>query len=113
MNENLKMKHKLLVTIVKKGVAKKAVKASKEAGAEGSTVIMGTGTGIHELKSFFGITIEPEKEVILTLIHKEILNQVMDAVIAATKLDKPGNGIAFVIDVKKVAGIVHLLRQKV
>jgi nitrogen regulatory protein PII len=105
--------HKLLVTIVKKGMAKKIVKASKEAGAEGGTIIMGKGTGIHDLKSFFGITIEPEKEVILTLIHKDKLNQVMEAVIAAGSLDKPGYGIAFVIDVKKVAGIVHLLRQKV
>jgi len=113
MNGNLNVMHKLLVTIVKKGMAKKIVKASKEAGAEGGTIIMGKGTGIHDLKSFFGITIEPEKEVILTLIHKDKLNQVMEAVIAAGSLDKPGYGIAFVIDVKKVAGIVHLLRQKV
>jgi nitrogen regulatory protein PII len=100
------------MTIVKKGLAKKVVKASKEAGAEGGTIMMGIGTGIHDFKSFFGITIEAEKEIIFTLIHEDKLNQVMDAVVAAGSLDKPGYGIAFVIDVKKAAGIVHLLRQK-
>ncbi|MFC0560746.1 P-II family nitrogen regulator [Halalkalibacter alkalisediminis] len=110
MNEHLNLSHKLLVTIVKKGVASKVVKASKEAGAEGGTIIYGKGTGIHETKKFFGISVEPEKEMILTLVPKEKMDLVLSAVEQAGKLDKPGNGIGFVIDVKRIAGIVHLLK---
>lgn len=110
MSEHLNLSHKLLVTIVKKGVASKVVRASKEAGAEGGTIIYGKGTGIHETKKFFGISVEPEKEMILTLVSNDKLDKVVLAVENAGKLYKPGNGIGFVIDVKKVAGIVHLLK---
>jgi nitrogen regulatory protein PII len=104
------LKQKLIVTIVKKGVAKKIIKASKEAGAEGATVIMGTGTGVHEAKKLFFIDVDPEKEIILTMSHENSLNQVLDAIVSAGDLNKPGSGIAFVIDIKKTAGIVHLLK---
>lgn len=57
--------------------------------------------------------IDPEKEVVFTLATKEALTPILDAIVAAGKLNKPGNGIAFVIDVKKTAGIVHLLRKNV
>lgn len=108
MNENVNLKQKLIVTIVKKGMAKKIVKASKEAGAKGATIFMGTGTGIHEAKMLFFIDVEPEKEIIFILTLEEILDKVLDAIIAVSKLNQPGHGIAFVIDVKKLAGCTHM-----
>jgi nitrogen regulatory protein PII len=108
LNESVNLKQKLIVTIIKKGTAKKIVKASKEAGAEGATIVMGTGTGIHEAKMLFFIDVEPEKEIVLTLITEKILDKVLDAIITVSKLNKPGNGIAFVIDVKKLAGCMHM-----
>ncbi len=108
---NLKGNHKLLVTIVNKGMASKIVKASKEAGAEGGTIIMGRGTGIHEINKLFSIPVDPEKEVIFTLLPEEQLEQVMRAVIAVSKLDQPGRGIAFVLDVSKIIGCVHKLKS--
>ncbi len=110
MNEHLNLSHKLLVTIVQKGVASKVVKASKEAGAEGGTIIYGKGTGIHEMSTFFGISVETEKEIVLTLVPEDKLDSIISAVEKAGKLNKPGNGVGFVIDIKKVAGIVHLLK---
>jgi len=59
--------HKLIVTILKKGMARAVVQAAKQAGARGATVILGRGTGIHERK-FLGIHWNPEKEVVLTLV---------------------------------------------
>lgn len=44
--------HKLLVTIVKKGLSQKVIKASKQAGAEGGTTIPGKGTGLAQ-KNFW------------------------------------------------------------
>lgn len=106
----MNFKQKLIVTIVKKGSAKKVITASKEAGAEGATVFMGVGTGVHESKKLFFIDADPEKEIVFTLVHENCLNQVLDAVISAGNLNKPGSGIAFVIDVKKTVGIVHLIK---
>lgn len=101
------MSYKLIVTVVNKKTARKVVEASKKAGADGGTVIMGRGTGIWEIKTFFGIPIEPDKEIVLTLISGEKTDDVLKAVIIAGKIDKPGYGIAFVIDTKITAGICH------
>lgn len=96
--------HKLIVTIVKKGMARAAVGAAKKAGARGATVMLGRGTGIHE-RGFLGIHWNPEKEVVLTLVPEELVQPVLDAVVKAGKLDKPGTGIGFVLDTKKIGGV--------
>ncbi|WP_241210942.1 P-II family nitrogen regulator [Halobacillus sp. BAB-2008] len=98
----------LIVTIVNKGDAEKVVEASKEAGAEGGTILSGRGTGIHEKARLFNMLIEPEKEVILTLIEKEKTDAVLKSIELGAKLNQPGRGIAFVMDVEHTAGINHL-----
>ncbi|MBE3586352.1 MAG: P-II family nitrogen regulator [Thermoanaerobacter sp.] len=101
-------KYKLLVAVVNYGVARKAVKAAKQAGAEGGTTLLGEGTGGHKVSEVLGIDLEPEKEIILILIDESKLEVVLQAVISAARLDKSGRGIAFVLDVSRVAGICHL-----
>lgn len=103
--------HELIVTIIKKGMAEKIINAAKRAGARGGTILHGRGVGIHEQKKLLGIAIEPEKEIILTLIHKDKTNAVLQAIVEAGNLQKPGTGIGFVIDVEKVVGIVSLLEE--
>lgn len=102
------IEYDLIVTIVGKGWADEIVEASRKAGAEGGTIIYGRGTGIHERKNFLGLVIEPEKEIVLTVINKTKTKQVLDAIVKAGKLEQPGTGIAFVTSLDKVAGIVHL-----
>ncbi|NLF45221.1 MAG: P-II family nitrogen regulator [Syntrophomonadaceae bacterium] len=97
----------LIVTIVNKGKAEKVVEVSKQAGAEGGTILFGRGTGIHEKAKLFGIPIEPEKEIVLTLIPRAKTQIVLDAILNHTDLCKPGKGIAFVLPVDKIAGIHH------
>lgn len=86
------------------------MEASKRAGARGGTVIYAKGKGIHEEKKFFGLQIEPEKELILTLVSKDLVDKVLRTIEETGSLDKPGNGIGFVIDAKKVAGMAQVLR---
>lgn len=113
MENNSEVIYDLIVTIVNKGEAERAVSASKKAGAEGGTILTGRGTGIHEHAKLFGIAIEPEKEIVLTLIDREKSTRVLNAITEATGLNKPGKGIAFVIDVSKVTGINHPLKKLV
>lgn len=58
----------LIITIVKKGFSENILKASREAGAEGGTILFGRGAGIHEKAKIMGIPIEPEKEIVFTII---------------------------------------------
>lgn len=101
----------LIVTIVNKGNSDDVVEASRRAGAEGGTIISGRGTGIHEQAKLFGINIEPEKDIILTLIDRQKTDEVLKEIIQAAQLDKAGKGIAFVLEVERVAGINHLLNK--
>ncbi len=103
----------LIVTIVNKDTAETVVEASKKAGAAGGTILTGRGTGIHEQAKLFGITIEPEKEIVLTLIENNKTNDVLEAIIHESKLDEPGRGIAFVLEVSQVAGINRHLNKMV
>lgn len=100
---------KLLIIIVKKDLSRKVIKACKEAGAEGGTVIHGRGTGTHDKGSILGVTVEPEKDIILCLAPDQILDDVISHVTVAASLDKPGTGIAFVVNAKNICGIAHLL----
>jgi nitrogen regulatory protein PII len=97
----------LIVTIVSKGFADTIVDISKTAGAEGGTIVYGRGAGIHEQAKFCGIPIEPEKEMVLTLVPREKGERVLEAILEKGELCKPGRGIVFTLDVEKTAGINH------
>ncbi|WAA13538.1 P-II family nitrogen regulator [Fervidibacillus halotolerans] len=113
MVDNRSIEYDLIITIVNKGDSEKVIESSKRAGAEGGTIISGRGTGIHEKAKLFNILIEPEKEVVLTLINKEKTTEVLKAIEKETQLHKPGKGIAFVLNVERAVGINHPLRATI
>ncbi|CAN5544021.1 P-II family nitrogen regulator [soil metagenome] len=98
----------LIVTIVNSGNALKVIDASKRAGAEGGTIIHGRGAGIHEQARLLSIPIQPEKDIVLTLVPRATAPDVLAAIIADCDLNKPGHGIGFVLDVEEAVGITHL-----
>jgi nitrogen regulatory protein PII len=95
----------LVVTIVKKGWGDEVVKASRKAGAQGGTILFGRGTGIHENKSILGLMIEPEKEIVLTIVESDIADNILKSITEAVKLDEPGTGVGFIVSIEKVFGI--------
>ena len=99
----------LIVTIVKKGWGDRVVEASTNAGAEGGTIMFGRGIGIHEHQKILGICIEPEKEIVLSVVAGDEVDSVLAYIVKAAELDKPGTGISFVIPVEKLRGVVHAL----
>ena len=101
----------LIVTIVKKGWGDKVMEASMNAGAEGGTVLFGRGVGIHEHKKILGIPIEPEKEIVFSVTPAALVDAILEEIGKTAELEKPGAGLAFVVPVEKVAGIVHLVQE--
>ncbi len=110
---DIERNYKLIVTIVKKGVGSKVIAASKMCGAEGGTIMLGRGTAGRDVyEKLLGIGFEPEKEIVLSMVMNECVDKVINEIIKKVELNKPGKGIAFVIDVKKYAGIAHLISQQ-
>ncbi len=101
----------LIVTIVNRGGAEDVISASREAGAEGGTCVLGRGIGIHEKAKILGIPVEPAKDIVLTITPQEKTDEVLEAIRQKVGLDRPGHGIGFVVELKKVVGIAHLLQQ--
>lgn len=97
----------LIVTIVNSGDSEKVIKAAADAGAEGGTIISGRGTGVNERQKFMNFTIDPEKDVVLTLIPESYTDAVVESIENAVDLNAPGKGIAFLIDVENVFGVNH------
>ncbi|MCQ6962994.1 P-II family nitrogen regulator [Methanolobus chelungpuianus] len=99
----------LIVTIVKKGWGDKVVKASKKAGARGGTIIFGRGTGVNENKSLLGMLIEPEKEVVFTIAEAISADNIIENISQDVGLDKPGQGLGFVVPLERVFGTAQIL----
>jgi len=98
----------LIMTIVRKGWGETVLEASIKAGAEGGTIILGRGIGIRETKKILGISIEPEKEIVLSVTYPDKKEAILDAIVSAAELGIPGRGIAFVVPIEKVVGVCHL-----
>lgn len=105
------VKYDLIVTIVNAGEAEDVVESTKKRGADGGTIIHGRGTGVHEQAKLFNILIEPEKDIVLTLINSEKTNEVLEGLKVDCHLNKPGKGIAFVLDTERTIGINHIFTQ--
>jgi nitrogen regulatory protein P-II 1 len=99
----------LIITIVKKGWGDKVLEASLKAGAEGGTILYGRGVGVHEKQKLLGIPIEPEKEIVLSIVYPDKSKAILQEICAECELEKPGTGIAFMVPVERVIGVAHLL----
>ncbi len=99
--------YKLIAAILPKGSAGEVMDAAREAGAEGGTILLARGTGVHEAKRFFGLSVSSERELLLILVEPEKARNVLEAVVGAGRLNEPARGVAFVLSVDEVTGIVH------
>jgi nitrogen regulatory protein PII len=94
--------YKLIVTIVSKGKGEHVAKAACRAGAKGGTIIPGHGLAA---KLMLGISIAPEKDVVLTLIGQDLVQKIIDAILEEVDLNEPNKGISFVVPLDSVIGI--------
>jgi len=110
------MRFKIILAPVKTEKTDQVVDAAKQVGATGATIIPARGTGMHEAKTFFGLTLEDQTDIIMFLVEEHIVQDILDAINAAGEFHKPGTGIAFVVPVEQVIGLesqVERFREEV
>lgn len=110
------MRFKLILSSVKPDITDKVVDAAKMGGATGATIIPARGTGINEAKTFFGLTLEAQTDIIMFLVEEHIVAKVLDAIKQVGEFHKPGTGIAFVLPVEHVVGLeskMEIFKQEV
>ncbi|HQC54802.1 MAG TPA: P-II family nitrogen regulator [Clostridia bacterium] len=108
MEEKEIVTYSLLMAIVKKGFADDVMDAARSAGARGGTIFRARGTGDHETASFLGVTIEPEKDVIIILAKRGSRTAIMRSIYEKAGLHTEGNGLVFALPVERVVGSFNL-----
>ncbi len=99
------MRFKLILSSVKPDITDHIVDSAKEAGATGATIIPARGTGINEAKTFFGLTLEAQTDIVMLLVEEHRVTKILETIKNAGEFDKPGTGIAFVVPVEQVVGL--------
>jgi nitrogen regulatory protein PII len=107
----MKTKHEAIFCIVNSGYSELVMDAAKKLGARGGTVISARGTANKDAETFFHITIQPEKEIVMILVPTKIKDDVLHALYKEAGLDTPGQGIAFAMPVDNVVGINSVPEQ--
>ena len=98
-------KHEVIFCIVNTGFSDAVMDAAKEFGARGGTVIHARGTANTEAEKLFQITVQPEKEIVMILVPREIKDDILHALYKAVGLNTPGQGIAFTMPVSAAVGL--------
>lgn len=99
------MRFKVILALVNDDYQDEVIEAAKKAGATGVTILNARGEGVHEQKSFFGMSLEAQKDMLLFLVEDFNSNDIMDAIYKAGQLHEPGNGIAFSWAVDRAIGL--------
>ena len=105
------MQFKIIFASVKPALTDKIVDAAKDAGATGATIIPARGTGIHEAKTFFGLSLEAQTDIIMFLLAESMVDKILETIGETGKFDQPGTGIAFVLPVDQVIGLESQMEQ--
>ena len=105
------MAYKSIVAMVKPNLTDMVVNSAKQVGATGATIIPASGTGAHEAKTFFGLSLDIRTDVVIFLVDDEIVDLVLSAIKEAGRFKEPGTGIAFVLAVEQTAGFESQLSK--
>ena len=103
------MHFKLIIIMVEDKRTQDVLDAAREAGATGCTVLnQARGEGINPTKTFLGLSIDSQVDVIMMLAEEHMSREIMETVAAAGEFDDtPGTGIACQIDVEDAIGVRH------
>lgn len=97
--------------MVKPDLTDKVVNSAKKVGATGATIISASGTGAHEAKTFFGLSLDIRTDLVIFLVDGEMVEPVLSAIKEAGHFSEPGTGIAFVFAVEQTAGFESQLSK--
>ena len=107
------MRFKLLIAFVEDSKTDAVMKAAREAGATGATIINNArGEGVKTKKTFFGLSLETQRDVLLFLVEQHLARNILETIATAGRFDtSPGTGIAFQVDVEDALGVSHQIRE--
>ena len=107
------MHFKLIIAFVEDEKTDMVMKAARESGATGATVINNArGEGLDKSKTFFGLSLETQRDVLLFLVEEHLSRHILEKISDVGEFDvSPGSGIAIQIDVEDAVGVAHQIEK--
>ncbi|MEW5892841.1 MAG: P-II family nitrogen regulator [Pseudomonadota bacterium] len=101
------MHFKLIIVMADDVKTEAILEAARETGATGATVLnQARGEGLKPSKTFFGLSLEAQRDVILLLVEEHMSRRILEKIAQVGDFDEsPGTGIAFQIDVEDAVGV--------
>ena len=106
------MKFAILIAIVAQEKEVQAIDIAKENGAGGVTITQGTGIGLNEKKTFFGLTYERSESLLFFVLEKTTSLKVMKALNKGLDMENTGHGMVMSLPISHLAGIPQKQLEK-
>jgi nitrogen regulatory protein PII len=100
--------HSLIMVVLNRGYTEEVMEAARASGATGGTVLHARGCGMcgmGEPQKFFGMTIAPEKEMLIILAQAEISGDIMAGIAEKAGPSTEAGAVSFSLPVSAVRGI--------
>lgn len=97
---------KALYIIVNAGFAQEVVEIARSVGATGATIINARGS-VAKPKTILGITIDTEKEIVLSVVKKEVAIKIMSEIKEKAGVGTPAHGLCFFLPVETSTLTIH------
>ena len=106
------MQFKLLLALVEDSRVEAILKAAREGGATGATVITSArGEGLVKAKTFLGLDVAASRDVVLFVVEEHLSRRTLEAVAKAGCFEEqPGSGIAFQLTIEDAIGLGSQMR---
>ena len=104
--------HEVIFAIVNSGFAEDVMDIARELGVRGGTILNARGVVKADAAEFFGISLHEDKEILMTVVERDIRDQVLNAIYKEMGMAKKAKGIAFSLPVSDVVGLAPKLEIK-
>lgn len=99
------LKFEVIYAILNAGFADQAMVAAREVGAKGGTIIHARGSSNIGVDKKYGLTMTPDKEVLMILATTDEKDKIINAIYTASIKENNHKGIVFSLPVESTVGV--------
>ena len=100
-----KSKHELVIAVVNNGHSDEVMEVARASGVRGGTVLHARQTAIKEASKFFGISLQPDKEMIFIIVEETQKIELMQSISKAFGMRTDAHGVVISVPIESCAGL--------
>lgn len=103
--EMMESEYSMIMAITNRGYSEEIMDAARPLGASGGTVFHGRRIGSEEAMKFWGISVQPEREIVLIIAQKDVKKPIMQVIGKKFGMQSEANGIVLSLPVDGITGL--------